>query len=361
MKIIRIEPVPTNKLKVNIKRQKNVVDESGKPMVYTTANNKEVYKTELVQDNLVQIPGTTTFFKPAISRRGLKTGLDFYIDNPYKNETAYFPEWGERVLKDKAKVLFQHALEYKHKVALDYYTGVTAKLNRKDSNEEYFYNKQESTIPLRGGVLFLNLDIPNDEVKFHALRVSDIVAPSLGSIKNYPKALYYIVQEEDKSIAIKTQREINKVRAKLEELMESKTKGVLVKMAKALDIRDAPINTDDLAYSYLDSRLDDKSARNEDFINLFNSMYNLYKTKHDKDRFEAYVKLYDYMTADLIGVNGGEYRWRKPATEHTASQIFTYAGRDIIVDKLLLSPENKEDAELLRMLYEDKVRNREHI
>ena len=102
-RIIKIEPnpfkKPNQKIKMKVKRMNGT-----QPI--TNQEGKVLYKEEEPQ-NLTRIPGTTKTIVPMRTVHGIKTGLDEYVYNPYKDEDRYKFDWAEKLFKGKDKAKLQ--------------------------------------------------------------------------------------------------------------------------------------------------------------------------------------------------------------------------------------------------------------
>lgn len=86
---IRIEPNPLKKSSIKIKIR-NISVSGGQPKYLTDDKGKKVYQMALKEPkNMTRMPGTIVEYTAAISRNGLVTGLDEYIENPYIDEEFY--------------------------------------------------------------------------------------------------------------------------------------------------------------------------------------------------------------------------------------------------------------------------------
>lgn len=349
---VKLEPNEDIKISLKIKMSQAKVDAAGYAIqdsdgkiVQSDVDIDEIAKT-------VQIPGTSKFLKPALTPNGLNTGLDYHIDNPYKDEPVYNPEWGERVLKGKEKILLQHALEYKHGREHNYYTNKL--FNRVESSVNIqdlpFFLTPEACIPITGNVIHLDMDNILDEIRYHMARVAPEIARSYAELKQRPECIYYIV-EDDTEYKVKTneKRRMNKGASIVEELF-AQAEDVICDLAKALG-NDSGRITKDMAYGWLD----DYYKGGEENYSQFIKYYNLYKSPVNRDQFFAAANLQRYVDSGIIrkGENN-KYYWVMPETDLSSMKTYEWTGKDKVVTEFLTAPEYTAERELLESIYEAK-------
>jgi hypothetical protein len=148
-RVIKIEPnpfkKPNQKIKMKVKRMNGT-----QPI--TNQEGKVLYKEEEPQ-NLTRIPGTTKTIVPSRTVHGIKTGLDEYVYNPFKDEDRYKFDWAEKLFKDKDKAKLQHLLEYEYGFDFDYLTSnISNEISASNKENKKFFEKMESRIVLKDNI-----------------------------------------------------------------------------------------------------------------------------------------------------------------------------------------------------------------
>lgn len=354
-KTIRIEPSPFVSPRIKIQMKQTKVDATGRPMKVMNTLGQYVDKQEMVDvNNIVQYPGTIKYVKAAVTSRGKKTGLTYLVNNPYKENSTYYPAWGEKILKGHDKALLQHILEYKHGKDLGFYTNQISRSHYLEGTVAPFFARPESKLPLTGNVIFLNLEDPNDEIMYYVCKDSKIIANSYDDLKEgvNKDALYYIV-DTNEQLSRKEVRvqQLNEAAFFLETL-KRKNDSSLMHMAKALDIRDLPITTDDKAYLAIVDFYKKDNKNMDSFI----SYYHMNEDQARREYFVAASMLYDYVKEGIITLSKGKFYWTRPKIGDIPSENFIYNGKNDIITNLLLSIEYMDDANLIQSIYQDKVR-----
>lgn len=348
-KIVRIEPSPFKKTSVKVQRSQ-VKTIGGKVQYKSSANGKRKPITEFVnEDKLLALPGTKRVYKQPLTKKGIKTGLDALVHNPYKDEDYYRDNF-ERVLKDKDKVMLQYVLEYKHGVDLNHYTNKG--LNSRTTNAAFakgqalkFFQSPESNIVLEEGVTMLDLSIPKHEVLYYSCLEHPKIANSYEDLMYKPKATHFIVNAEKqaKRKSEKT-RKYNQAGSRLEELY-GLTDNTIQKFCKVLDVKRKNLNKDE-AYSELETFY----RQSDDNLAQFNYFYDLWKNIPTRERFEANVEVYDYLAIALITSRENKYFWTQPDPETGKRIPWTWESKDKLID-WLLDPAYQEEVEVLEQMY----------
>lgn len=349
---IRIEPNPFKPMKNKFKMKTKKLS-GGQPVV--NMQGQPIF-TEIEPDSLYRVPGTSKRVAPARTAKGLNTGLDKLIDNPYKDLTVYTPEW-ESILKGKEKVLLQHILEYECGYEIDYLTHrIPQSAISSDKVDKKFFETVESKPKLDGGVTFLHLSNPIHKVNYYTLLAHKSVANTWDELENggNSDAEWYIVDEEDKQTREKTKSmQIVEGGAALKDLFDSNSDSI-IQCAKALELADASdrnINKDkafNMIYSFYNT---DKKS-----FDQFMEVYELWKDSVvGRPKFVAMADLFDYQLQGLVSYKNGRYTWYKTIPGEP-SETFTFYGKMNFVVEFLLDPAQQDNVEMLQEEYEKKIR-----
>ena len=345
---IRIEPNPFKKSGFKLKQATPQYNSAG----YAVVNSEgRVSKTmEDVDDAF--LPGTFKYISTAISSRGLDTGLDEIIDNPYKNEPVYNPDWGEKVLKGKEKVLLQHVLEYKHGREFGYYrSNVVDNIYPSDKrSEQPFFSTEQASVPLSNNVTFLDLTNPLHEVWFHILRKSSEVANSYEELDNgRNNAFFYMVSEEEmESVKAEKDRKLNIAAAALEELYKE-TSDTILKLAKALG-NDNKDLTKQTAYGWLNKFFKDNSQDHA----LFMKYYEMYKDPTRRDYLFAAATLQELIDYAIFRTRDHKIYWVAPESDTAPHKAFEWLSKDEAIKGFLIAPEWQEYSQIAEDLLKTK-------
>jgi len=351
--IIRIEPNPLKRSSVKVKMFVNNVA-GGQPVYSKTEDDKRKYQYKMKEPkNLSRLPNTKVVYTAALSKNGLRTGLEESIKNPYSEEDYYTsPEW-EKILKGKDKIRIQEMLEYKHNKPRGYYTNQISSVRASDDMEEApFYQRPESRVSLNDGITFLDLSNPIQEVQYYMLRVHPNIALSYEDCQFNPNATHYIVNPQDKTRnEAEGVRRKNKIASRLEEIMELGD-NTIFDFCKALYMNKVHSDRNE-AYIALENHVGASNETHEDFM----TMYDLWKSAATRDRFMGYVELYDYTTIpDLVRIRGNKLYWNQPVGGGNKHESWEWKSKDHFVNAFLLAPEYQEEVEILRQQYKAKTR-----
>lgn len=353
-RIVRLEPSPFIKPVVKLKMSQTKTNSAGQPLVDPDGNVKKV---DIDVNEVVQIPGTAKMFSAALTASGLRTGLDMLVENPYKDESVYFPDWGEQVLKGKDKVLLQHILEYKHKQTFNYYTGSLFDRIEPSTkvSELPFYLTPQSKVLLDGGIKLLDLSNPIHEVNYYMLRQHPEVANSYNQLEEgrNQKAIYYIstFEENDdrKTVKIKMESKAGSILTELADFPD-----IIIMFAKALECEDKILNVS-RALNYIHSfyHTTDGSDIEHTKYSIFMKYYELYEDPNRRPRFFAAAKLQDALNTSVIREREGKYYWIKPEIDNSPIRTFEWATKEKVID-FLTGPEYEEEVALLDSIVESK-------
>jgi hypothetical protein len=348
-KIIRIEPSPFKNVKLKLKMTQAKVNSAGHAIQDGQGN---IVKSEVDMPNTVQIPGTSKTITPAITSSGLKTGLNVYVDNPYKEEENYLFDWAERVFKGKDKVLLQHVLEYKHRKPFNHYTNqLFDEIKPSTKIADFpFFMRTESKLILSGNVTFLNLDNPIDEVKYYMAKAHSDVANSYADLNNgRSNASYYMVDEvEMTEVEMSKIRKETKASAILEELLEEESDAI-IKMAQALGNEDKNLKKSK-AFIWLGTFY----KKGESNYNAFISRYKRYKDPNTRELFYAEALLQDLLNYGIFRKRDNKYYWTKPGDDRNAPEPFEFPSKEKVVKDFLCAPEYQEEVEMINSLLKQK-------
>ncbi len=351
--LIKIEPSPLKKPSIKIKME-TVSMAGGQAKTFTDSNgNKKLQKNLKDAQNIQRMPGTIVYYSAALTKNGLNTGLNDYVDNPYKAETFYRDGW-ENLLKGKAKIRRQELLEYKHNKPMGFYTNqVTNSIisSTTDDSKLVFYQKPESKIMLNDGLTILDLNNPIHEVNYYMLKAHKNIASSYDELQYNPDATHYIVDElEKQKVESDSIRKYNILGARLEDIM-SLPDGTIQKFCKAMMIQEKFVSKE-AAYN----RLNDECRKTNDKYEEFISLYDMWKDLATRERFEAYAELFDFLTTPgMITTRNNKYYWMQPASDGGKVTPWEWNSREKFID-FLMALENTEEAEILRMQYKAKSR-----
>jgi hypothetical protein len=347
-RFVRLEPNPNKRVNIELKMAQSKVNSAGEAIV---DNDGKVVKSLESVNDAVQLPGTVKFARAAITPSGLKTGLNILVSNPYKDETYYVPQWGEKLLKGKDKALLQHILEYKHNRDFNYYTNqLYDNITPSDKLAEVpFFQSQRAVVPLDGNVMFLDLNNNLHEIWYYMLRAHRLVANSLADIKGNPDAIYYMVNEDEiENVKAENERKMNKAIAALEKIYEE-SNDAAIKLAKALENDDKDL-TKPKAYTWLN----DYFRRGDIEYSQFTKYLSLYEDAARRQEFFAAADLQKYIDSQLIRTRDNKYFWMKPETDSSPAQAFEWSTKEKVIHDFLIAPEYQAEIEILEQLYESR-------
>lgn len=345
-RIVRLEPNPNRSVNLKLKMATAKVNSAGQAIQDTEGN---IVKSESDVDGAIQVPGTVRFVKPALTPTGLKTGLNYVIDNPYKDLDFYNPSWGEKVLKGKDKVLLQHALEYKHGKDFDHYTNrLFDRVFASDKLAEIpFFATPQCQVPLDGNVIFLDMNNPLHEVWYYFLRDSSEVANSYEELNSSPEFMYYMVDDDEVyKVKADKKRRINSAAAALEDIYKMGGE-TIIQWAKALEIPGKNVNRD-MAYEWLDAyfRVSDINYA------TFMKFHSMFKDVNMRERFYAYAEVHDLVQAGIIRERDNKYYWVMPETDDMPLRTFEWRSKENLIQDFLIAPEYAKEVEILRSIFD---------
>jgi hypothetical protein len=336
-----------------------------KPVIKYERKIENVVNGKLVDDyeedrTMSRAPFTKYTWSVAPSKRlggHLNTGLLDYTANIYKDDANYkTPEW-EKILQGKDQITIQTLLEYKHGHKPGYYSNIIDvrlfDTNASDVKENFFQTKG-AQLNLNDGVTVLDTDNnPIHEVLYYGVKASDIIANSYRELTS--DTSYYIAEEREEEVR-KTEksRRKNGAVAKLEELY-TKADRTVIDICKALNVpRSKKISlTVEQAYAELDKFI---NGANEQQLNEFDSVYNMWKNPQSKRRFKSYSLLSDGLDTNVIWIKGNSYFWQPPMDQDNKTPIAKEFSRQSEVIEFLSEPKYQEEQELIKKQIDAKLR-----
>lgn len=351
-KTIRIEPNPFRDMRNKFKMKTHRLS-GGKPIV--NQDGKPVF-TEVTPESLYRTPGTHRRISPSRTANGVNTGLNKLIDNPYKDNTSFTPEW-EPVLKNKEKALLQHILEYECGFDIDFLTHrIPSGAVASDEPNKKFFQTVESKPKLDGGVTFLKLSNPIHRVNYYTCLAHKAIANTWDDLLDggNDEAEWFIVDEADKQQREKS-RTMKTVEggAALAALNDSES-DALIKMTKVLELSEASDRnlSKDKAFNLIFNYWNKDNASFENFI----AMYDLWKDPvSGRSKFIALAELYDYQHQGIVSYKNGRYTWYKTQPGEPAVP-FVFKGKMAFVTEFLLDPAMQDNVEILQEEYDKKIR-----
>lgn len=350
-RVIKIEPnpfkKPNQKIKMRVKRMNGT-----QPI--TNQEGKVLYKEEEPQ-NLTRIPGTTKTIVPMRTVHGIKTGLDEFVFNPYKDEERYKFDWAEKLFKGKDKAKLQHLLEYEYGFEFDYLTSnIPNEISPSNKENKKFFEKMESRIVLKDNINFFNMANPVHRINFYTLLASDEVASSFTELEDglNQKAGWFVSDdtEKEKYKLSKIERE-TKAAAALEDLKSHEN--AIQQMAKALDIEEA--NEVKLSSAKAARMVYDYYNQNEDCYNRFIEYYDIWKDPARRNFIIASAELFDYCKHNVIQYRNGKYTWYK-RNPNGPADTFVRTSKFDMINNFLLDPAYQEEVQMIQEEFEAKLR-----
>jgi len=345
-----------------------------KYLIYPSPDRKPVVKYERRTENLVngkleedfqedrtmtRAPFTKFSWSVAPSKKlggHLNTGLLEYTKNPYIDAKNFrTPEW-KTILEGVEEITLQTMLEYKHGHVPTYYSNTidVRVLERRPENViDNFFQTRAALLNFNDGVTVLDTDNnPIHEVLYYGITSSDVIANSYQELN--PDTLFYIAkeQEEEERKAEKSRLK-NGAISQLEEVSKKNDRAI-VEFCKVLNQpKSRKISlTSDSAYSALDKFV--KSA-NQQEINEFVHVYNMWKSPETKRKFKAHVLLSDALDTNVLWIKGNEYTWQPPREENGAIPPPVNFSRQSEVIEFLTEQKFQEEQALIKRQIDAKL------
>ena len=359
--IVRVEPSPYGNpnTKIKLKMAQSKINSVGQAI----QDREGRIQKELVDIKPpVQVPGTGYVYVVRHKKdgTGLNTGLDILVDNPYHDEEAYFPVWGETILKGRTKASLQNILEYKHKKDLNYYRAdLSDKIYASTKEfEQPFFATRNADITFTGNVLFLNLKNPLHEVYYHVLRASSICANSLADLDNgrNPDAVYYMVDEAEVKRHEVGEIQIDTTTGQmLEELRQHGDS--LCKVARAMGNSDRDLDPNG-AFKWIYKQVKDtnKGKPNIAEYNNLKKYYELFKDASRREILYANADVQDLLMYNVIRERDSKYYWVKPETDTSPVETFEWKSKEKLVKDFILAPEYQEEVELVMSILKSRIK-----
>lgn len=236
----------------------------------------------------------------------LNTGLNEYVDNPYKSGEG-LPA-GFDSLKGSEKVKEQHLVEIKFGLPMNYLSdepqNATAAKNR--DYVPSFY--QTFKFSLNDGLTVLDTENMNDYLAYRIMLASKKFANSKKELDSgkWPEAIYYIgLEHETEDIKYQKKQRLNSALAKLANSdFDPITQR---KMVKVLGLAKGKL-TDQQTYNLLSSFIEENTP-GKDNINEFEKMYKLLSTADGREEFEARYFLQELQDKWIVTEYQGTYTW----------------------------------------------------
>lgn len=351
-RIVKIEPNPFKKPKQKFKMK---VKRMNGTQPITNSEGKVLYKDE-EPTNLTRTPGTAKTISPARTTNGIKTGLDIFVYNPYKDEERFRVDWAEKLFKGKEKAKLQHLLEYEFGFEFDYLTSnIPNEISPSNKENKKFFEKIESKPVLKDNINFFYMNNPVHRINLYTLIASDEVANSYAELEDglNQHAEWYISDEHEKEKykLSKIERE-TKAAAALEEL--KRTENAIQQMAKALDLDEA--SERDLSAVKAARMVYDYYNQNEDSYNKFIEYYEIWKDHGRRNYVIASAELYDYVKYNIIQFRNGKYTWIKKNTTGGPSETYVRSSKFDMINNFLLDPAFQEEVKTIQEEFEAKLR-----
>lgn len=270
---------------------------------FTASNGESLRKTK--------VGSSANIYRPlkSVSTGRLKTGLDELVENPYKtfSKDKITPGF-ESYIFEKEKIKLQHLLEYKHGVPPNTYTNIVPDdLVLKNEEKVPFFIKRTHFAKIGDSGLVLNLDKPEDELKYYWLKSSDKCAPSREKIKNGIHEYYIGMENEDEETKVKKMEMVDKAVYAL--MNPELTDEVKEKIAKKLDLV-SRINSPQKIYSALSSYIKDSHKEQSQRISSFMDIINKLDDVVFKEKLNAEVLLKDLVDYYIVTNKSNTYEWR---------------------------------------------------
>lgn len=289
------------------------------------------------------VPKATMTF--SIMRRPdgrLNTGLDYYVDNPYKassSKEARLPvNWVDSEIWKNEKILRQTELEIKYNLSKNYLTNIpTYDLRRKRKQGVQPTFLEEFRMRLENVENKISMDNLKGEIMYEAAKVSSLIANSEAEITPFSRFYIAEVNEEEVKKA-KKQRVVGKALAKLEDLIDNhsdamKKVAVITKVISSHEYGVMPLVA---IYSKLSDYIND-IARGNMNIDEFEKYYEMYKNKTSKKRFETLFFLRELVGYHVLSEMKGAVYW----VSKNGTSLYELGKTEEVVIQWLMDEGNK--------------------
>lgn len=309
---------------------------------FTTESGESLNKTK-VGSNVANVYRVLQ----SVSTGRLKTGLNELVDNPYVSLSKDKIKSGfEPYIFEKEKVKLQHLLEYKHGVSPNEYSDAApAKLvaGKDDTADTLYFHRLNSIVKITDKGLPLDLNNPEDEIKYYWLKASDKCAPSRDKIKKGIHEYFIGSEFEDEELKINKMQLIDKA---IFELMNPELSDeVKEKIAKKLDVVSKE-NSSKKVYSALRLHLTDNHKDQKERVTEFLRIVQKLEDPVFRERLNAEVLLKDLVDYFIISNKSETYEWKSKGIKLGFSKAEA-------ID-FLLHPKKQEEVEKLETELKNK-------
>jgi len=280
----------------------------------------------------------------------LQTGLDVYIENPFKgaNPKYHLPSTFPVTMKDADKVLLQHVMEAKHGKPFGFYTDAPPRSGFKKPEDLTFY--QSFRYKWNDGSTVLDMSKAEDELAYYMVIANPKkYAPSYDAYRNHrhPLATHFIFIEEEQQAFELSKRQIkNKAVAFLEDTNNKSpnTLSTFVKCLKKQIGNVSPIQ----AYTLLDDFINQPTNKKVSNAELFVDLYNKFKEAKGKEEIIALALLQDLIFYKVVSARQDVYTWV------STNQIIGHRESEAV--EYLCDPNKKPEIEQLKAELEIKLK-----
>lgn len=312
--------------------------------LFTGGNGEPLNKTKV---------GTRTgnVYRPlkSASTGKLKTGLDVLVDNPYKTDVKEKIKPGfEPYLYEKEKVKLQYLLEYKHGVAVNYYSDlapVKEVAGKDDTDKTPLFQTEKFKVKISDKGLLLNTDTPFEELVYYFLKASSKCAPNLASA-NPNEHEFYIGQENESEEKLFNKMQL--IDKAVSTLVDSDfTDEYKIKICKVFKLAKKDI-TGTKAHMVLRNYLTEGVKDQKERVNLFLDTVKSLETPLGKEKLEAKALLEDLINYRVISSTGDIYKWK--------NRDITIGTNKVAAVEFLLNPLKQEEVMELERELKEKTR-----
>ena len=350
-RIIRVEPNPEKKMKNKFVMK---TYRMSKGSVVRDSSGRAVRQEEELK-NVYRVPGTSQTICQGLTKSNtINTGLDILIPNPFKNESVYKNEWGERLFKDKDKAKLQHVLEYELGYEHNYLNNKNIGVFPSDKNDLSFFQKPESKPKLDGHVTLLNMSNEIHRIWYYSLLAMKKVASSLSEIEDNPTRYEWVITDEKEKQDIKASKIERSTTASfyLETLKRSKSDAIF-QMAKALEIDAAFDRNMNTTRAF--NLIHDHYNKNSQYYDSFIENYELWEDPQTREIFIAKSELFDLIKLDIVSYRNGKYTYIKRASEGNPSETFQRNSKLDFIKTFMLDPAYSEEVDMMNEEYRQKM------
>lgn len=281
----------------------------------------------------------------------LKTGLNKYVDNPYKEtDPKDLPNKDFGFVVGKDKILLQHLKEIEYNLPLNYLTDEAVDRGKRGAlDNPTFY--QTFKYKLNDGTTIFDLNNMNDDLAYHAMLESKYFANSKKELdeNKFPFAIHYIsLENESDELKYKKKYQKDKAKGTLT-FGDLATPEMQRKFVKVLVPQVGKGNLTDIqAYNTLSTAIEDntKGVDGINFIDKFLKMYEEIQTPKGRETFEASVLLQELINNRVVTEKQGTY---------------TFVSKDLVIGQnknkaieFILNPEKQDLLEEMEQILKAK-------